>query len=118
MPSAAITLVPMERITHAHAYRSSRDCDGKYERDYIWFPREGKTFAEVWTETVARESSADWHVRFTAERTTDPDGYPVLRTFAVTEEGYAEEEYVGCDDDQCDPNWRRYRDHTAEAMGY
>ncbi len=112
------TLVPMSRITHAHVMTSSRDCDGRYEHDYVWTPREGKDFRVLWTEHAASEASITWNFQNRTTRTVDADGYPVLESYFVTDEGYRSEYIRGCDDEDCDPRARRFRDHTAEAAGY
>jgi hypothetical protein len=112
------TIVPMSRITHAHVTSDSRDCDGFYENDYVWFPPEGMTFAEVWMGSLVADSAVDWHHSQTLERGVTADGYPTYEFYAITDEGFRREHYVGCDDYSCDPNRRRYRDHTAESMGY
>ena len=114
----AQTRISMNRITHLHCEETQRDCDGLYERDNIWTPREGMTGRELWTYAATSRVDCTWNYSQKVERTVDEDGLPVMEYFAHTDEGFIHEMIRGCDDEDCDPNARRYRDHTAESMGY
>lgn len=110
-------IVPIDRLTHLHVSTDSRDCDGRYEHDYIVVPREGVSFRQLWAAHVEMLASRDYDECAEFERTTDRDGLPCVEYSARTDEGYRREYTYGCDG-ECDPRVYRYRDHTAEAMGY
>lgn len=112
------TRVSLNTLTHVHVVRTARDCDSRYDRDYIATPGPGETFRELWTGYAMRRLDVTWNYNVLVRRGTDEDGYPFLEYVADTEEGFEHEDIYGCDDPQCDPDKTRFRDHTAEAMGY
>lgn len=114
----ATTRVSLNRLTHVHVLRTSRDCDGRYDHDYVVTPREGETFRELWTDYAMRRVDVTWNYNVRVERSTHEDGTPYVQYSADTDEGYEYEETYGCDHKRCIPGTQLFRDHTAESMGY
>lgn len=112
------TRVSFHRLTHVHIDRTARDCDGRYDRDLVFFPNERETFREMWTWAVMRRVDVSWNSAVTLRRGTDEDGMPFAEYHALTEEGFEHEDIYACDDPRCEAGTHRYRDHTAESMGY
>jgi hypothetical protein len=110
-------IVPFDRLTHLHVTTDARDCDGRYEQDYVWVPNDDETFRDMWSWHVARAAARDYDHNATFERGVTLDGLPFADYAATTEEGYSSEYVTGCDG-CCDPRATRYRDHTAELAGY
>lgn len=100
---------------HAHVSTESRDCDGKYERQYTRKPRAGQTDDDFRADTLWALLPID----------LGPESDPVRVMFTrfgfdftePTEEGYRAVDVTWCTDDDADQP-ARYRDHTAESMGY
>lgn len=114
----SMTVVSMSRLTHIHVTRTSRDCDGRYDHDSILVPGAHETFRELWTYCALRHVDVTWNRNVEVERGTRDDGLPFVEYVADTDEGFVHEYAHGCDDENCDPSFRRFRDHTAEAAGY
>lgn len=125
---------------HAHISRDSRDCDGRYEHDYItvasqcnfnacredFFHHPNRfdwnAYQPVTNEAEFRYmlldldewDNQDGHYRFEPYGNI-PDSFCRDRS---TEEGYESEHVQFCYDWTCDLGEKRFRDHTAEAHGY
>ena len=114
---------------HAHISQTSSDCDGRYENDYV-IGLTAEEFAE------SQQAVNDFHAITFRERVmcslvhvTGGFGTLVVHSESGewadrmawsqnTEEGFRHNEAVFCEDESCDPEATRHRDHSAEAMGY
>lgn len=110
-------MLAIRRVTHVHVSRDARDCDGRIEDDRV-FRLSPDDPDNVWTWYVGHVLRFLSPEGESIERDTTRDGYPRLIVDRQTDEGYEHTELIGCDDPECDPHAYRYRDHTAESMGY
>jgi hypothetical protein len=113
---------------HAHVSSESRDCDGRYSGGYVFrrFNKERTGTQREWddwldlyhllVQDVAMVPDVD---KTTIEIKPSKTGGYTFYAAQDTEEGYRCEIAVMCQDPDCDLlEGERFRDHTAESMGY
>ena len=107
---------------HLHYSGESRDCDGKYNYGRDIPARKGLgSYGDLSPlafalELVQREPDDISPVFIRIDH--DHLGRVTIQGGGETEEGYWRESYVICEDDDYDPGYSGFRDHTAESMGY
>lgn len=108
-----------EAVSHAHIAITSRDCDSTYENDYVAQRHDDEDEWDFRSRIIGgMVSFSGFGGTLTVEH--DPDDHDDLGTAEwseSTEEGFRHAHARFCNDD-CDTGERRYRDRTAEAMGY
>lgn len=105
---------------HIHEMHTARDCDGLVESDQViktWGSAEGPDLWPAYMAFVIRFAGQE-DPGWTLERTTEPNGLAALVYGGPTEEGFSATEAYLCKDEFCVYPQYRYRDHTAESMGY
>lgn len=102
---------------HYHWHREARDCDGRLSDGRDALPPEGFDGDEydlqdlIW-KWVDRGEGA------TIEVGSDDRGRWMVHSSRSHEEGYEGQTFVICTEDDYEPDYSGYRDHTAESMGY
>jgi len=112
-------------MLHAHFGSESRDCDGRYSNgvdiDASQFG-DGFTdkdeFAEALLPWLYRSPDVG-PVNITIEDIGDEDNDRLVIALSMqTDEGYYSAGVTICSEDDFEPRYSGYRDHTAESMNY
>jgi hypothetical protein len=115
---------------HVHLESTSRDCDGRYDQGSTWTPKDRKGHPYPVGEYVAEWDVEAEVLRYIAQwpgssyegpgqitLAVNDEGLKVVSFYMDTEEGFTSTHATICDED-CEPVEARFRDHTAERMGY
>ena len=111
---------------HAHYNSWSRDCDGRYDYGYDIPAQDDdiQTRAKDDLDLIDLMLSLLWRPSsdetgpFMLKSDIDDQGRTVLEASQSSIEGGWSATVVICDQDDYDPDYNRYRDHSAERAGY
>lgn len=98
---------------HAHVETIQRDCDGRYDRNYVVNSEQGQDDQAFQSYVLGTFLPLDYRGE-SVQVTFTPTGFHYSEP---TDEGYYMLSVEWCHHD-CDTDARTHRDHTAESMGY
>lgn len=111
---------------HIHYASHTRDCDGKYDREWDdWLthetaPTPDQDFYDIRVFERALTNLSNFRPEYEQSiviRVAE-GGSTILMAHEQTDEGYSSQQAIICGDPNCEPQEVFFRDHTAERAGY
>lgn len=111
-----LRIAKSEANWHCHVSGSSSDCDGVVDRDYIVkiSSIQGITSEYDFKNYMVGSNVSVWNPGCTLTVRTENS----VEIWNPNDEGGTSTSLLFCEDADCNPDERSYRDHRAESMGY